>query len=366
MYNAENEGLILLLVEGFEGVVIVKKTQSIVETAAATTVVEVGSNLPVAPKSYAALVEEWLAFLKKYSSVKSDKSERSYRNAVKQLFIYLAERGVNPMAATEPDISGWLEYLRANKAAATVQMYLVAVRLFYAFLHAQNYIAVNPCKAGDLSLKAGVKIRRDHKRDYLSVSKAKELIAAMPAQTEKDLRDRAIVGLMLTSGLRCIEVAKALYEDLRTAGDDDVLYILGKGHSEKDAFVKVVPAVMEMIREYLAARYKGGKPRDRDYLFVSTSRNHAKLDKDDELSTQAIRAIAKAAFKKIGYDDRRHTAHSLRHTAATLMLRADVPLEEVQTVMRHENIQTTLNYAHALRREKINAELAVSNLIFGQ
>lgn len=344
-----------------------KEPQAVIETAAAVlVVVEVGGNLPAVRVNYSTLVGEWLAFLKKFSNVTSERTERSYRNAIKQLCLFLDARGVDVLAATEPDISTWLEYMRTNKAAATVQMYLVAVRLFYSFLHAQNYIAQNPCKAGDAQLKAGVKIKRDHKRDYLSVAKTQALIAAMPAQTEKDLRDRAIVGLMVTSGLRCIEVAKAQYGDLRTAGDDDVLYILGKGHTEKDSFVKVAPAVMQMIRDYLAARYKEGRPKERDYLFVSTSRNHAKLDKDDELSTQAIRAIAKAAFKKIGYDDSRHTAHSLRHTAATLMLRADVPLEEVQTVMRHENIQTTLNYAHSLKREEINAELAVSKLIFGK
>ena len=246
-------------------------TQVIVETVSATTV-EVGGNLPAVKIDYSALVEAWLAFLKKYSGVKSERSERSYRNAIKQMFKYFDERGIDALAATEPDVSDWLAYMRANKAAATVQMYLVAVRLFYSFLHAQNYIAVNPCKAGDLSLKSGVKVTRDHKRDYLSVAKTQQLLAAMPVQTERELRDRAVVGLMVTSGLRCIEVSRALYEDLRTAGDDDVLYIQGKGHSEKDSFVKVAPAVMKMIREYLAARYKDGKPKNRDYLFVSTRR----------------------------------------------------------------------------------------------
>ena len=342
-----------------------KEVQAVVETAAALpAVVEVGGNLPVVRPDGATLVEEWLAFLKKYSSVKSAQSERSYRNAVKQLFIYLAERGVNPLAATEPDISSWLEYLRANKADATVQMYLVAVRLFYSFLHGREYIADNPCKAGDLSLKAGVKIKRDHKRDYLSVSKAKELFAAMPAQTVKDLRDRAIVALMMTSGLRCIEVSRAQYGDWRTAGDSDVLYIQGKGHTEKDSYIKVSPEVGEMIRAYLAVRFNGKEPRNNDYLFVSTSRNHAKFDKDDELSTQAIRAIVKSAMKKIGYDDRRHTAHSLRHTAATLMLRSGEDLNNVKEVLRHENVQTTLIYAHALEREKNNAEIHASDLIF--
>ena len=215
-------------------------------------------------------------------------------------------------------------------------------------------------------MKAGVKIDRDkHKRDYLSVERAQELMAAMPATTPMQLRDRAIIALMITSGLRCCEVQKALYEDLRTAGDSDVLYIQGKGHTAKDAYVKVSPAVAQMIRDYLKARFNGAEPKGRDYLFVSTSRNHT-ADADDELSTQAIRAIVKKAMKAIGFDDSRHTAHSLRHTAATLMLRSGEELSNVKQVLRHANVQTTMIYAHALEREKNNAELAVSNLIFGE
>lgn len=204
-----------------------------------------------------------------------------------------------------------------------------------------------------------------HKRDYLSVKRAQELIAKMPAETEMQLRNRAVVALMITSGLRCCEVQKALYEDLRTAGDSEVLYIQGKGHTEKDSYVKVAPAVGNMIRDYLKVRFKGKEPKARDYLFVSTSRNHAKLDIDDELSTQAIRAIVKKAMKDIGFDDSRHTAHSLRHTAATLMLRSGEDLSNVQQVLRHSNVQTTMIYSHALEREKNNAELVVSDLIFG-
>ena len=74
----------------------------------------------------------------------------------------------------------------------------------------------------------------------------------------------------------------------------------------------------------------------------------------------------KKAMKDIGFDDSRHTAHSLRHTAATLMLRSGEELSNVKQVLRHANVQTTMIYAHALEREQNNAELAVSNLIFGE
>ena len=235
---------------------------SVIETTASLpVVVEDVSNLPAVQADYSAMVEKWIDFTKKHSGLKSAQSERAYRNAIKQAIF----------AATDDDIYSWLEYLKKEKSPSTVQMYLVAVRLFFAFLYRQKIITDNPCEG----MKAGVKIERDkHTRDYLSVKRAQELIATMPDQTEMQLRNKAIVSLMVTSGLRCCEVQKALYGDLRTAGDSEVLYIQGKGHTSKDDYVKVAPAVGKMIRDYLKVRFKGNEPKDRDYLFVSTQSCH--------------------------------------------------------------------------------------------
>lgn len=341
-----------------------KESLAIVETAAVVpVVVEVGGNLPVILPDEGALVDEWLKFTKKHSGVKSAASERTYRNAIKQMFGWFENGGKNIFTATDDDVYQWLEQLKAEKSPSTVQLYLVAARLFFAFLHKQKLIGENPCEG----MKAGVKTNREHKRDYLSVPRVQEMLSAMPAGSEMELRNRAIVALMVTAGVRCCEVQKAQYGDIKTAGDSAVLYIQGKGRSAKDSYVKIEPTVGKMINEYLAVRFKGKrKIRENDYLFVSTSRNHAKLDKDDELSTQAIRAIAKNAMKAIGLDDSRHTAHSFRHTAATLGLRAGKELTEVQQMMRHSRVDTTLIYSHALEREKNDTEIAIGKLIFGE
>ena len=158
---------------------------SVIETTACVpVVVEDVSNLPAVQTDYSALVEKWIDFTKKHSGL------RSYYNAVKQALNYFNEHGITILAATDDDIYSWLEYLKAEKSPSTVQMYLVAVRLFFAFLHKQEIIADNPCEG----MKAGVKIDRDkHNRDYLSVKRAQDLIAKMPAETEMQLRNRAIV-----------------------------------------------------------------------------------------------------------------------------------------------------------------------------
>ena len=326
--------------------------------------IDVESILPVvAQPDYQRLVEEWILFTKKHSGLKSAQSERTYRNAIKQLVNHFDGQGTNIFKATDDDVYNWLETLKVEKSPSTVQLYLVAARLFFAFLHKQKFIAENPCEG----MKAGVSVNREHKRDYLSVARVQEMLAAMPTDSEMALRNRAVVALMVTSGLRCCEVQKAQYGDIKTAGDSAVLYIKGKGRSAKDSYVKISPSTGKMIQEYLTVRFNGKRqPRETDYLFVSTSRNHAKLDTDDELSTQTIRAIAKKAMKAIGFDDSRHTAHSFRHTAATLGLRAGKELVEVQQMMRHARVDTTLIYSHALEREKNDTEFAIDSLIFGK
>lgn len=337
-------------------------TETLTAIDTAVTLSPIASNLPVALPDNGALVEEWIKFTKKHSGVKSAQSEKTYRNAIKQLFSWFSDKGKTVFLATDDDVYSWLEGLKAEKSPSTVQLYLVAARLFFAFLKTKKFIAENPCEG----MKAGVKTNREHKRDYLSVRRVQEMLAAMPSSTEMELRNRAVVALMVTAGLRCCEVQKAQYGDIKTAGDSAVLYIQGKGRSAKDSYVKIEPTVGKMINDYLAVRFKGKRGiRENDYLFVSTSRNHT-ADADDELSTQTIRAIAKNAMKAIGFDDSRHTAHSFRHTAATLGLRAGKELTEVQQMMRHSRVDTTLIYSHALEREKNDTELAIGRLIFGE
>lgn len=312
----------------------------------------------------ARLVNDWIDFTKSHTRLKSAQSERTYRGAIKQLFRFFDAQGKNVLTASESDVKEWLEHLKASKADSTVQMYLVAVRLFFAFLCKQKIIAENPCEAGGLKLQAGVTVTREHKRDYLSAAQVKAMFAAMPSDTVMAKRNRALVALMTTAGLRCCEVQRAQCGDMRMKGDSLTLEIQGKGHTSKDAYVKIEPTVEKWIREYLAARFGNKSIKNSDYLFVSTSRNHT-ADKDDMLSTQAVRAIVKDAMKLIGFNDSRHSAHSLRHTACTLALKAGEDLSAVQMMMRHKRVETTLIYSHAIERENVNPESAVGKMIFG-
>jgi integrase/recombinase XerC len=162
---------------------------------------------------------------------------------------------------------------------------------------------------------------------------------------------------MMTAGLRTIEVVRADVGDLHTFGEDVYLSIQGKGHDEKSAKILVASQVNNFIKEYLATRKNLNADEP---LFTSTSRRNF----NQRMETQSISKLVKTKLREISIDDNRHTAHSLRHTAATQALLNGVPLLQVQQVLRHSNINTTLIYSHAIERMKNKSEQTVADAIF--
>ena len=203
------------------------------------------------------------------------------------------------------------------------------------------------------------KLDKGHKHDYLTSDQSKELLATCeePEKREQSLRDRAILSVMLTTGLRTISIVNADYGDISKIGDATVLFYLGKGHTEKGTYVKLTAPVERAIRQYLAVR---GEVKENEPLFTSTSNRN----KNGRLTTKAIRMMIKERLKKIGINNRRVSAHSLRHTTATLCLQSGISLSDVQLLLDHSSISVTQIYAHSLDRINSQSEQRVSDLIF--
>lgn len=290
------------------------------------------------------LLTRWEAFIDV-----SPKSKETYRKAVKQFMLYLEENRI-----AKPDretIIGWRDSVKADHKPTTAQTYLTAVKLFFRWLE-QEGIYKNIADH-----VKGVRISTGHKKDYLTSNQSRKVLQTIATDSIKGLRDYAIVGLLLTTGVRTIEVVRADIADLRTLGDDTVLYIQGKGKEEKADYVKIAPQVETAIREYLKTR---GEVSDADPLFTSTSNNNA----GKRMTTRSISTIAKESMIEAGYNSDRLTAHSMRHTAGTLALLNGATPREVQQLLRHSNINTTMIYTHDLERAKNNSEVKVANAIF--
>ena len=275
---------------------------------------------------------------------------RTYKTSLRQWFKYMHEQGIsNP---DPDDVRNYRTYLKeAGKKPTTVQNYIIAVKRFFQWTEAEG-LYPNVAK-----YVKGAKLSKSFKKDYLTSKQAKKVLTSIDRSTLIGKRNYAMLILMLTMGLRTIEVSRANIEDIRTSGDATVLYVQGKGHTEKDAMVRMPSVVEDAIREYLAVRKASNL---KEPLFTSTSNNN----KGKRLTTRTIRGTVKRCFINAGFNSPKLTAHSTRHTTATLSLLNGATLQETQALLRHKQMQTTEIYAHNIEASKNPASNDVANAIF--
>jgi integrase/recombinase XerD len=274
----------------------------------------------------------------------------TYSKALRQLFSYFSLNGIKQ--PQREDIISFREELKSiGRKPTTIQNYITATRLFFQWTEQEE---IYPNIAAHLK---GARLDKEHKKDYLTSSQVKDVLDSIERNTEQGLRDYAILTLMVTGGLRTIEVIRADIGDMRNQGGSTVLYVQGKGRDEKGEYVKISSPVEKAIRAYLNAR---GAADPAEPMFTSLSNN----SQGERLTTRSVSGIVKARLKGAGYNSSRLTAHSLRHTAVTLSLLAGKDLAEVQQFARHSNIATTMIYNHALDKAKNGCSEAITAAIF--
>ena len=291
----------------------------------------------------------------------SESSRVTYTKSLRQMFRYFAAQNIS--VPKREDLIDWVDAMKvAQKSASTIQLYVTAAKIFFRWL-AQEQIFPNIAD----NLKTGIKPNHAHKKDALTAEQCAELVASVKCISKvrrqrnelQELRDKAILSLMVTAGLRTVEVVRANVGDIRFERGKTFLYVTGKGHVEADEKILLSKQTCKAIRIYLTAR---GKVSANDPLFVSTSRSN----KNCRLQTQSISRLVKKNLRGIGLDSPRLTAHSLRHSAATNLIFAGVELPKVQMVLRHKSLSTTMIYAEAWERFNNDSEQVLADAIFGR
>lgn len=278
-----------------------------------------------------------------------EKTAETYTKALKRLFKYFSDNGIGE--PTRADIIAFRDELKATTKASTVKTYLTATRLFFRWLDQEGMYKNIADKV------KGAKVEHGHKKDALTIDQVKDVLSTFSNDEATAKRNYAIFVLMVTCGLRTIEVSRADVEDLRTLGSKTVLYVQGKGKDEKSEYVVITRQVEKAIRAYLSTRDSVG---EKEPLFTSTSNN----SKGKRLSTRTLSGLVKDHLKQADLNSSRLTAHSLRHTAVTLSLLGGSTLQEASQFARHANISTTEIYAHNLERMANPCEDIVSSSIF--
>lgn len=284
------------------------------------------------------MAEDFLASLDVAKS-----SKATYTRSLRQFIGWLDETGRQSLQLQREDILAYKNYMKDRLSVYTVNQYLTAVRKLYQWLESKK---IYPDITRGIS---GLQKPDGFRKDTLTPEQLREALDAMDTDRLTGMRDYALFNLMARTGLRDIEVSRALVEDIRQESGEAVLYIQGKGKAAKDRYVVLMPEAEKPIRDYLMAR---GKVDKAEPLFCS----HSDRNRGDSLTTRSISRIVKKAFRRIGLDDDRITAHSLRHTAITLSIKGGASLHQAQAMARHKSPETTMVYFHNLKRIEEAAE----------
>ena len=275
------------------------------------------------------------------------RTKETYVKGVKVFLTWCDENNIKEV--THATLIQYKEDLMKDKKANTISMYITALKKLYKYLETKGIKNI----ASDLK---GGKQKRNYTKDPLTLDQAKELLQSIDRTTTEGKRNYALIHLLITTGLRTIEIERANIEDIRNVANNSVLYVMGKGRDTKDEYVKLTYETLKAINEYLGTR---DIKNNKEPLFTSLSDR----TNGQRLKTRSIRDIIKKTYLKIGINSDRITTHSLRHTAITLSLLGGTPLQEVQQMARHSNINTTMIYAHNLKRIESNAEQNIQALL---
>lgn len=209
----------------------------------------------------------------------------------------------------------------------TQNYYLIALRAFLKYLRKRGVTSLQPesielAKVGDRSL------------DLVTTLERERLMAAPGGTDIKSMRDKALLSLLFSTGLRVSELC-ALNVDLDLSRDE--LSVRGKGDKVRVVFLS--DEAKDAVRAYLKAR------KDMDEALFITLGKHTKKDGINRLTPRSVQRIIKEYAAKAGIT-RKVTPHVLRHAFATDLLENGADIRSVQALLGHASIVTTQVYTH--------------------
>jgi integrase/recombinase XerC/integrase/recombinase XerD len=255
----------------------------------------------------------------------AERTRRAYAVDLAQFVEWVGERA--PGEIRHREVRRYAASLSADGAApATVARKLAAIRGLFDFLVRTDRVAQNPADLVS-SPKRGEKLPR-----VLTSEQMRTLLERIPARTALELRDRAMLELAYSCGLRCEEIVNL---DLGAFDfESERLRVLGKGSKER--IVPVGEPAQRALRRYeeRGRRALSGDPRERALFLSKSGRRLSPSDVTRRLGLWVREAALAAGV----------SPHSLRHSFATHLLEGGADLRAIQELLGHASISTTQVY----------------------
>ena len=253
----------------------------------------------------------------------SEHTVRAYRKDLDEFRKYVNKP---PEDIVMIDVRGFVaEQIRNGLSKTTAGRRLGSVRSFLKFLHREGHIKTNPAK-----LVSTPKAQKMLPK-FLTVDDAFELIEKPEGIGFMNARDRAILELLYSSGLRVSEVSGLKVEDINTR--EGLVKVSGKG--KKERIVPVGSKAIDALKTYLVEKIL--LKRKSNVLFLNRT--------GTKLSDRGIRRIVVKYARLTGIEGQ-IGPHTLRHTFATHLLQGGADLRVIQELLGHSSLSTTQKYTH--------------------
>ncbi|CCX65933.1 site-specific recombinase phage integrase family [Prevotella sp. CAG:1058] len=262
----------------------------------------------------------------------------AYSHDIEKLLAYFGEQGIDPLAARLEDLQAFAANLHSIGVGARSQCRILSgVRTFYHYLQVDGYISDDPSELLE-SPQLG-----DHLPEVLTTEEVDRLEQAIDLSKWEGQRNKAIIEVLFSCGLRVSELVTLRLSDLYL--EEHFVRVVGKGRKER-----LVPisesAVKQLQLWFIDRNLMDIKPGEEDYVFLNRRGAH--------LTRTMILIMIKRLGEEAGIS-KTISPHTLRHSFATALLAGGADLRAIQAMLGHESIGTTEIYTHIdtheLRRE---------------
>lgn len=272
------------------------------------------------------LIKEFLNYLRVEKGL-SKNSFEAYERDLTRLKAFAEASKTTVENLERKDLREWIKSLsREGLAPASVRRMISAARSFYKFLQLDGHLKKNP--AEDLDAPQD-EIRLPV---YLSVEQIDQLFSQPDVETDKGLRERAILELLYASGLRVSELIALRRQDIDL--DSGILTCFGKGSKQRRA--PLGKSALFWLQRYLTEIREKMPRQVSDKLFVKNA--------GGELTRQDVYTFVEKYAAKCGFEN--VSPHTLRHSFATHLIQNGADSRTVQSLLGHADISTTQIYTH--------------------
>src|SRR5687768_6109767 len=270
-------------------------------------------------------IREYLSYLRVEKGLAANSID-AYERDLAKLKEWTDKNGLDLLAIKRNDLREWLIDLSGKMLSENSKRRLLSsLRGFYKFLMFEGHITDNPAENLDSPQKSL------YLPKFLNQADVELLLSQPDTSTETGLRDRAILELMYSSGLRVSEAVNLQIRDIDL--DGGVLTCTGKG--SKTRRVPIGTSAVEWLKSYLVMRRKK-EDIEVQNLFVNTA--------GKPLNRQLIHSFIKGYGDACGLEG--VSPHTLRHSFATHLVQNRADIRSVQQMLGHADISTTQIYTH--------------------